>query len=66
MSTTVHEALMNAQINFINAGDMGASMNPIFKIAMGQMNNAMEALENGLNLDDVIQEQLLGEVKTSA
>ena len=37
MSTTVLEALQNAQINFETAKSMGAGNNPIFGIAMDQL-----------------------------
>ena len=62
MSTTVIEALANAQINFETVGRMGANGNPIFRIAMGQLTNAITALENGKLLDDVIQENIAAPV----
>jgi hypothetical protein len=64
MSTTVLDALYNAQINFETIGKMGAGNNPIFMIAMEQMNNAIAALESGVGPDSVIQEHMLGEVIT--
>lgn len=60
MSTTVREALMNAQINLSNA-DNFASPYPMMMIAKDQLDNAMKALENGMDLDDVIQESMLDE-----
>ena len=66
MSTTVHEALLNAQINFQNLGRMGAAGNPLYMIAMEQLNNGLEAIDNGMILDDVIQEHLGADVKTDA
>jgi hypothetical protein len=66
MSTTVLDALQNAQINFETIGKMGAKNNPIFMIAMDQLNNAIAALENDKGPDDVIQEHMFGEVDTGA
>ena len=48
MSTTVYEALLNAQINFKTLGDMGGKGNPYYVIAMEQLNNAIDALTLGL------------------
>ena len=66
MSTTVLGALQNAKINFETIGRFGASGNPIFMIAMEQLNNAIAALESGAAPDKVIQEHVLGEVDTKA
>lgn len=66
MSTTVLDALQNAQINFETIGKMGAKSNPIFMIAMDQLNNAVTALENDKGPNDVIQEHMFGEVDTGA
>lgn len=67
MSTTVLDALQNAQINFETVGRMtGGNRNPIFGIAMEQLNNAIAAIENGKSPDDVIQENMFGEVNTAA
>ena len=66
MSTTVLEALQNAQINFETIGKMGAKNNPIFMIAMDQLNNAITALDNDKGADDVIQDHMFGEVDTGA
>lgn len=66
MSTTVLEALEGAQINFGNVLKMGAGKNPIFMIAMEQLNNAITAISNGKGLDDVIQESMFDEVNTDA
>lgn len=64
MSTTVIDALHNAKINFETLGNMGLSKNPFFVIAMEQLKNGIEALDNGLNADDVIQGHIFGEVDT--
>lgn len=65
MMTTILEALQNAQCNFETVARLGCgSNNPIYTIAMDQLKNAIEALENGMKPDDVIQENLLGDVKT--
>ena len=66
MSTTVFSALQNAQINFEIIGKMGAKNNPIFMIAMDQLNNAITALENDKGPYDVIQEHMFGEVDAGA
>lgn len=63
MSTTVREALENCQINLGNAAKFGIS-NPMVIIAKGQLDNALEAIENGMDLDDVIQESMFEEVRT--
>ena len=66
MSTTVHECFINAQCNFENVIRLGGGKNPIFMIAMEQLNNGLAALENGKNLEDVIQEDMFSEVTTGA
>lgn len=66
MSVTVIETLQNSQMNMETVGKMGAGKNPIFAIGMEQLNNAIEALENGKGADDVIQENLFGDVDTGA
>jgi hypothetical protein len=66
MSTTVLEALQNAELNFKNVGRMGAKNNPIYMMAMEQLKNAIEALENGRKPDDVIQENMFADVDTGA
>lgn len=58
MSTTVLEALQNAQINFGTLGKMGAKNSPFFVIAMEQLNNSITALENGKSPNDIIQENM--------
>ena len=58
MSTTVYEALLNAQINFKTLGDMGGKGNPYYVIAMDQLNNAIDALTLGNDLNHVLQEEL--------
>ena len=62
MSTTVYDAIINAQINFETAASMGASANPIFKIALDQLNNAVTAIENGKDFDWILQENMFGDV----
>jgi len=44
---TILDALLNAQINFKTIGKMGLSSNPIYLITSDQLNNAIQALENG-------------------
>lgn len=57
MSTTVLDALYYARNNFSTVGrTTGVEDEPIFIIATGQLTNAIIALENGMNPDDVIQE----------
>ena len=65
MSTTVREALLNAQMNFETVQRLIGS-HPIQRIAKAQLDNAMTAIENGMGLDDVIQESLNSEVKTKS
>lgn len=62
MSTTVLEALENAKANFKTA----RSLPQIFPLAMEQLENAIEALENGLEADDIIQQDVFGEVDTGS
>lgn len=67
MSTTVFEALQNAQYNFQTLGKhcrFSFDSNPLFLIALEQLDNAIKAIENGKRLDDVIQEDMFGEVNT--
>ena len=64
MSTTVHDALHNAQINLDNAMRFGPK-NPMVMIAKWQLDTALEAMENGMALHDVIQESMLSEVHTT-
>ena len=66
MSTTVLEALQNAELNFKTVGRMGAKNNPIYMVAMEQLKNAIEALENGKKPDEVIQENMFADVDTGA
>lgn len=66
MSTTVLEALQNAQINFETLGNSSLKANGIFLIAKGQLDNAIEALENGKEPNDVLQEHLGADVGTGA
>ena len=63
MATTVLDALRSAQNNFNTVKKMGY-INPFFLIAKEQLDNALEALDNGLKLNDVIQESPFDEVKT--
>jgi len=60
MSTTVLDALLNAQASFETAKQLPQ----IFPLAMDQLNNAIEAIENGKGANDVIQDNMLGEVDT--
>ena len=62
MSTTVLEALENAKTNFETLGRMGAKTNPIYLIAMEQLENGVKALENGKNPDDTIQENIFEDI----
>lgn len=66
MSTTVLEALQNAQFNFETLGNSGLKTNGIFLIAKDQLDNAIEALKNGKAVDDVLQEHLGKTVDTGA
>ena len=66
MSTTVLEALQNAELNFKTVGSMGAKNNLIYMIAMEQLKNAIEALEHGKKPDEVIQENMFADVDTGA
>ena len=63
MSTTVLEALQNAQCNFENIRKMGFKNNPLYEFAMDQLKNGIEALEKGKNPDDILQEYMFGEIK---
>jgi hypothetical protein len=62
MSTTVLEALKNAQTNFETLGNQGLKRNPIFAIAISQLTNGVLALENGRAPDFVIQENMASDV----
>ena len=62
MSTTVLGALQNAQCNFETMGRMGAKDNLIYVLAMGQLENAIKALENGRDAEFVIQESMVDDV----
>lgn len=65
MSTTVIEALENAKMNFETIGTMsGLSGHPIYMMALEQLKNGVESLENGLSPDDVIQENMMAPVDT--
>lgn len=65
MSTTVLDALMNAQINLQNLAKQAfIDKHPFFVIGMDQLGNAIEALENGMSPHDTLQESLFSEVKT--
>jgi len=68
MSTTVLEAIENAKCNVETVAGMTVSpiAAGICSIAIEQLSNAIEALENGLNADDVIQENMFSEVKTDS
>jgi hypothetical protein len=62
--TTVIDALRNAHYNFKTLGKFGANNHPAFTIGMDQLNNAINALENGMKPDDIIQEHIFDEVVT--
>ena len=64
MSTTVLEALYNAQAN-LRIFEKQLNQSLPYKIAMEQLNNAIEALENEMNANDVIQDDIFGEIKTN-
>lgn len=66
MSTTVLETLQNAQTNFENLGRMGIKHNSIYTIAMEQLKNGLDSLENGKKLNDIIQESMLDDINTGA
>ena len=63
MSTTVLESLQKCQCNLTTLGQMGLKSNPIFAIALEQLENAIEALENGREADFVIQDSLMSDIK---
>lgn len=62
MSVTILEALQNARINFKmvrSAPQYFKKLGPLkfhFDVGFVQLNNAMEALESGLQLSDEIEE----------
>jgi hypothetical protein len=65
MSTSVYDALLNAQINLENCECMLPGFkNPIYQIAKNQLDNALKAIDNGMSLEDIIQEEMGGEIKT--
>ena len=64
MSTTVLEALQNAQCNIETITRMGPK-NPILMMALEQLKNGVEALENDFGPHDVIQENIASDVKTT-
>lgn len=61
MSTTVIECLLNAQMNLKTAKQIPQLMPMVEE----QLANAIQALENGLGIYDVIQEEAFGPIKTS-
>ena len=63
MSTPVLNALQNAKANLETLGRLGASSIPIFTIVYEQLKNGVTALENGMRPDDIIQNNLVSEVK---
>ena len=64
MSTTVLEALQNAQCNFETVGENGLlGGNVIYQIALDQLKNAIEAIKKGRDPNFVIQEDICSEVK---
>lgn len=66
MSTTALEAIQCAQINFNNVANLNPSLenHPMWKIAMDQLGNGIDAMENGNDPDHVIQESMGSEVNT--
>jgi len=62
MSTTVREAIENARVNIQTVARLSRS--PIAILADMQLGNALEALGNGMGLDDVMQDDMLSDVKT--
>lgn len=62
MSTSVIEALRNAQVNLKTLAKIGLAQNPIYEIAMEQLHNGIGALENGKSPDDIIQENIFSEI----
>ena len=63
--TTVLDALLNAQFNFSNVERMAPSLSqhPIYRLAKGQLDNAIEALENGCKAESAIQDSIGSELK---
>lgn len=66
MATTVLGALKNAKSNLDALSDTRLTSLGLLNltIACDQLYNAIAALQNGLNPDDVIQEHMLGPVNT--
>ena len=62
MSTTVREAIENARFNIQTVARL--NRNPIATLADMQLGNALEALGNGMGFDDVMQDDMLSDVKT--
>ena len=62
MSTTVREAIENARVDIQTVARLSRS--PIAILADMQLGNALEALGNGMGLDDVMQDDMLSDVKT--
>lgn len=52
--TTVMDALRNAQFNLQTLGKAGAKSNPIFAIALEQLTNAIQSIEDGKSVDDEV------------
>lgn len=65
MSTTVHECLQNAQLNFQNVARLAPVLaaHPIWQMAMEQLSNALAAIDNGRDLNFVIQDGMGEDVK---
>lgn len=53
--TTILEALENSEMNFETLGRMGMAQNPIYQIAMSQLKNSIEALEQGKAANDILE-----------
>lgn len=62
MSTTVLEALQNAQANLDTLGFMGLSGNPIFTLVREQLANGIEALESGKAPDFILQDSMFADI----
>ena len=65
MSTTVLEVLENAQINFRTFCNLNktVALQPIFIIALEQLDNGIKALQKGHKPDHIIQEGLGGAIR---
>ena len=63
MSTTVLDALRNAQLNFENVKPfLSVSAWYISSVGLNQLENAIKALESGLTANDILQVAPYGEI----